>query len=231
MYSGFILLEHSFPALATASAYLAIRLIRITGMNRAWIVIAVAMLAMAIRRLTVLVGLLASPLDPNILQPRRLLERGDRPAQRDPVAGRHRRHRSPVSHDPRGQRNHATSPRLLGGGGAAADGRSGGRQREAASGICPEGQGRGGPPRRASPSPPGAGDVRTRPAAIGLRDSRRFRPTSDGGPHEPASQPLRLCNQPGQGPRERSARAAIAAGEHFPGAVADQRTAVRRPGG
>ncbi len=65
MYSGFILLETLSLFLQTASAYLAIRLIRITGMNRAWIVIAAAMLAMALRRLTVLAGLLANPPDPN----------------------------------------------------------------------------------------------------------------------------------------------------------------------
>ena len=48
-----------------AVAFLAIRLIRITGRNMAWTMIAVAMLAMAVRRLGVLVGVAMA--DPNTL--------------------------------------------------------------------------------------------------------------------------------------------------------------------
>ncbi len=69
MYSGFILLDSLSLLFQVASACLAIRLIRITGMNRAWIVIAVALSVMAIRRLAVLVGVLINPVDPNILNP------------------------------------------------------------------------------------------------------------------------------------------------------------------
>ena len=66
MYFGFIFIVALSLAFQVAAAFLAMRLIRITGTNRAWIVIAVAMLAMAIRRLAVLVGVLVDPssLDP-----------------------------------------------------------------------------------------------------------------------------------------------------------------------
>ena len=61
MYLGFIFIVALSLAAQMAAAFLAMRLIRITGTNRAWIAIAVALLAMAIRRLTVLVGVLANP--------------------------------------------------------------------------------------------------------------------------------------------------------------------------
>ena len=48
-------------AVQVAVAFLAVRLIRITNSSRAWIVIAVATLAMAVRRFVVLLGLLANP--------------------------------------------------------------------------------------------------------------------------------------------------------------------------
>ncbi len=48
-------------ALQVLAAFLAMRLIRITGPNWAWIAIAVAMLAAAIRRVIVLVGVLGGP--------------------------------------------------------------------------------------------------------------------------------------------------------------------------
>ncbi len=62
MYFGlFISIVTVSLALQVAAAFLAMRLIRITGTNRAWIVIAVAMLAAAIRRAVVLIGVLAEP--------------------------------------------------------------------------------------------------------------------------------------------------------------------------
>jgi signal transduction histidine kinase len=64
MYFGFLLIDALSLVLQVATAILAMRLIRITGSSRAWIVIAVAMLVMAIRRLGVFVGLL---IDPNSL--------------------------------------------------------------------------------------------------------------------------------------------------------------------
>jgi signal transduction histidine kinase len=58
---GFIVICAISLVLQAATAVLSIRLIRITGMNRAWILIAIAMLAMAVRRLGVLVGVLICP--------------------------------------------------------------------------------------------------------------------------------------------------------------------------
>lgn len=61
MHLAFLFIVAISLALQVAAAVLAMRLIRITGTNRAWVVIALAMLAAAIRRLAVLVGVLANP--------------------------------------------------------------------------------------------------------------------------------------------------------------------------
>ncbi len=61
MYFEFITIDSVSLVAQVAAAVLAVRLIRITGANRAWIVIAVAMLAMAIRRVGILIGLLEYP--------------------------------------------------------------------------------------------------------------------------------------------------------------------------
>jgi signal transduction histidine kinase len=66
MYVGFIFIVALSLAFQVVAALLAMRLIRITETNRAWMVIAVAILAMAVRRLTVLVGVLR---DPSVLDP------------------------------------------------------------------------------------------------------------------------------------------------------------------
>lgn len=66
MYVGFIFIVALSLAFQVMAALLAMRLIRITGTNRAWMVIAVAILAMAVRRLTVLAGVLR---DPSVLDP------------------------------------------------------------------------------------------------------------------------------------------------------------------
>ena len=58
MYLGFVIIDLLSLVFQAAVAVLAWRLIRITGSSRAWIVIAVAMLAMAIRRLGVLIDVL-----------------------------------------------------------------------------------------------------------------------------------------------------------------------------
>ena len=61
MYLEIITIDVLSLIAQVAAAIIAVRLIRITGTNRAWIVIAVAMLAMAIRRVGILVGMVANP--------------------------------------------------------------------------------------------------------------------------------------------------------------------------
>ena len=61
MYGWFIVIDAISLVLQVAVAIMAIRMIRITGSNRAWIVIAVAMLAMVVRRVAVLTGILVAP--------------------------------------------------------------------------------------------------------------------------------------------------------------------------
>ena len=67
MYFTLLIIVAISLTLQVAAAFLALRLIRITGTNRAWMLIAGAMLAAAIRRLTVLVGVLASPRSPDLM--------------------------------------------------------------------------------------------------------------------------------------------------------------------
>jgi two-component system sensor histidine kinase DegS len=69
MYFPFILLDSLSLVIQATAAFLAIRLIRITGANRAWIMIAVALLAMAVRRLVVLAGVIGVVNNPNIVNP------------------------------------------------------------------------------------------------------------------------------------------------------------------
>jgi signal transduction histidine kinase len=61
MYLSFVFIDVFSLVFQVAAAILAVRLIRITGENRAWIVIAAAMLAMAVRRLGILIGVLVDP--------------------------------------------------------------------------------------------------------------------------------------------------------------------------
>ena len=61
MYLGFILIVALSLLAQAAAAVLALRLMGITRTNKAWMLVAVAMLAMAIRRATVLAGILAYP--------------------------------------------------------------------------------------------------------------------------------------------------------------------------
>ena len=58
MHFAFIVIVALSLVVQVATALLAMRLIRITGTSRAWMVIAAAMLAMAIRRLIVLIGVI-----------------------------------------------------------------------------------------------------------------------------------------------------------------------------
>jgi signal transduction histidine kinase len=60
-YFGFISVVGVSLLLQVAAAFLAMRLIRITGTNRAWIVIALGLLAMAVRRAAVLASVLYGP--------------------------------------------------------------------------------------------------------------------------------------------------------------------------
>jgi signal transduction histidine kinase len=61
MHLEFISIDLLSLVFQVAAAILAIRLIRVTGSNKAWIVIAVAMMAMAVRRFAVLVGAVLDP--------------------------------------------------------------------------------------------------------------------------------------------------------------------------
>ncbi len=66
MYLEFVTIDALSLLAQAAATIMAVRLIRITGTNRAWIVIALALLAMTIRRVGILVGVVVDPgaLDP-----------------------------------------------------------------------------------------------------------------------------------------------------------------------